>query len=525
MGIRLMHLSDLHLGGDIVLRALWRRRAWWGQADEAVTQGLKKAIRELQPDYIVISGDFVNKAKDSTFSGAADFLRKLFLDSGFDLKERLLVIPGNHDVSFYPRKHPDDPERLHRYKEFLRVLYGESDLESRKQRFTHIDTRKKAIFLCLDSTLKNLPPGAEGEIGSSQRAWIERKMKQYEQQLGGAFKHYVKVAVVHHHVVPITGTGISSERFMQLLDSADVLTLLQKYAFNIVLHGHKHVPHTKPLFGSDSSVLTIIGAGTTMCRFLEEQHTFGNNFNLVEVAPELNQFRLRLFRANPVGEFLPTGGEETLPLFRVQPAGFTASRMRKTITVERDGVTRVVLAKEHLRVERAGTVIKTLPFRVFTEAKGSKITDFWVDLKHGRVEKRVDSDTFMEGDFVLKEPLTFGGQDINQFYSYTVVGGTAMSIQGVRALYSDGRDTERTSMVVTNPILVLEMELNLPRGYPSVPKVVFEAHGAVIPGSQLNHSFEQVDISLNRWVLRVDNPPIDHSITLEWTVPETWNGN
>ena len=91
MSVRIMHISDLHLGEDIIGRALWRRRAWWGTANPAITDGLKKAIRELQPDYIVISGDFVNKAQDETFLCAANYLRQLFLDSGFDIRERFVA--------------------------------------------------------------------------------------------------------------------------------------------------------------------------------------------------------------------------------------------------------------------------------------------------------------------------------------------------------------------------------------------------------------------------------------------------
>jgi 3',5'-cyclic AMP phosphodiesterase CpdA len=444
-------------------------------ANQGVSDGLKKAIRELKPDYIVISGDFVNKAQEQAFDQAAEYLRRLFLDSGFDLKERVLVVPGNHDVSFFPRKHSDDPQRLQRYKEFLRILFSESDSESRKQRFLFIDSLKKVLFLCLDSTLKDLAPAADGEIGASQIAWIERKMKQAELQIGRSLRQYAKIAVVHHHLVPIAGSGISGERLMQLLDAGDVMAVLQKYSFNIVLHGHKHIPHVKPEFGSDSSVLTVIGAGTTTCRFLEEQHTFGNNFNLIKVEPDLNHFTHQVFRANPAGEFLPAGVEQTFPLFRLQPAGFSAGRMRRTITIESNGTVRVALAKEHLRVERPGTEIRTLPFRVFAHAKGSKILEFWADSTHGKVEKRVDSDTLIEGEFVLKQPLLFGAPEVSQFYSYSIAGGNAMVKADLATMYSDERETEGTTIIITNPIQVLEIELNLPPGLPDYAQTDFRS--------------------------------------------------
>jgi 3',5'-cyclic AMP phosphodiesterase CpdA len=523
MPVTLLHLSDLHLGEDIITRALWKRRAWWGIANQGITAGLKKSIRDLQPDYIIVSGDFVNKAEEQTFRVAAKYLRELFLDSGFDLKERVLVVPGNHDVSFFPSKHTDDSARLYRYKEFLKLLFNESDLESRKARFLLVDQHRQLIFLCLDSTLKTLIPAAEGQIGLSQRGWIERKMKQAERHAGASFKRYAKIAVVHHHPEPIVGSGADGERLMQLLDAGDLKTLLLKHSFNIVLHGHKHIPHIKPLYGSDSSVLTVIGAGTTTCRFLEEQHTFGNNFNLIKIDADLNQLTQQLYRANPEGEFVPTGNEFRGPLFRIQPAGFGARRMKKTVNIESNGTYRVTVSKERIRVERPGVVVRTLPLRIYTEAKGSKITDLWIDSKYGKMERLIDSETCIDGDFVLKEPLAYGDPDISQFYSYTVLNGNAMVKADLAAMYVTEREHERASVIVRNPMEMLEIELNFPRGYPSVPRVTVSAHGSIIPASDLAHTFEQVDILLNRWYLRVENPPLNHVVGLSWPIPDSWN--
>src|SRR5579864_411535 len=178
MTMTILHISDVHLGNDIIPRSLIRLHAWWKYVDKNVTDGLARAIRNLKPDFIVLSGDIVNKPKEGAFRVAAKYLRDLFQNAGFDIKERLLVIPGNHDVSFFPEKNPDDLLRLRLYREFLRELFQESDIEARRQRFKHVDAKGKAIFFCLDSTLKNFAPLAEGEIGVSQREWLKNKIVQ-----------------------------------------------------------------------------------------------------------------------------------------------------------------------------------------------------------------------------------------------------------------------------------------------------------------------------------------------------------
>ena len=100
---KIVHLSDLHLGDDIIWRSVARRR-WWGKrVSKSITDGLAEALHTIAPDYVVISGDFVNKPSPEMFDIACSYLQELFVQSGIALKDRLLVVPGNHDVSFFPR--------------------------------------------------------------------------------------------------------------------------------------------------------------------------------------------------------------------------------------------------------------------------------------------------------------------------------------------------------------------------------------------------------------------------------------
>ena len=180
---KILHMSDLHLGDDIVLRSILRGRHWWKGVDDRVTSGLVKIIRKLEPDFVIISGDFVNKPGAPSFKFAAQYLRNLFQKAGFDMASKLLVVPGNHDVSFFPRKHPDDFKRLRVYREFLRDLFNETDIEKRQARYVNVSPASKLIFVCLDSTLKSHAPLAEGEIGVSQREWVKEELSKLRADL------------------------------------------------------------------------------------------------------------------------------------------------------------------------------------------------------------------------------------------------------------------------------------------------------------------------------------------------------
>ena len=521
MSVRIMHLSDLHLGNDIVLRALKLRRPWWRRVDDRVTKGLTDVIKLLSPDYIVISGDFVNKAKPKMFGIAASYLRDVFLAAGFDLREKLLVVPGNHDVKFLSKRQPDDFIRLRRYRQFLRTLFDESDFEARRQRFIKIDSEKRVIFICLDSTLKNSLPLAEGEIGENQQDWMRRKMSQISRDIGAAYADYAKVVVVHHHCVPIEGTPPSSERFMQLLDAGDVLKTLDDVGINCVLHGHKHVPHVTRRMRSDSSAMTVVGAGTTTCPFLEEQHSWGNNFQLVDIAPDKNELTVLMYKANDSGRFLPVGDPKPFSLFRATPLGYEGKFTKKVVAVGDDGTIKVTVVRAGLRIMTPGKTIKSLPLRVFVEVPGAKISNFECDNPDVQTQLTVQTDTLIDGNFLLREPMAHCSPEITITFSYVVSGGTAMSKKDLAAMYPDGRDREGSIVTVVTPLGMLELELHLPRRFPSSVEAGLEHLGVKIPMDGLPWSLE-ADKSLNRWTLKFKNPPLNHRISLNWTLPDRW---
>jgi predicted MPP superfamily phosphohydrolase len=85
--VTIVHLSDTHLGHDYVVRSLLRKRLYWRTEDDALLRNLENALREIQPDFVIHTGDVVNKATESNFSHAAQRLRSLFANAGIDVKK------------------------------------------------------------------------------------------------------------------------------------------------------------------------------------------------------------------------------------------------------------------------------------------------------------------------------------------------------------------------------------------------------------------------------------------------------
>ena len=520
MPTKIVHLSDLHLGNDIVWRSVLRRRYWGKRVSKSVTDGLAAALRKIDPDYVVVSGDFVNKPTWKMFEIACSYLQELFLKSGISLKDRLLVIPGNHDVSFFPRKHEDDLERLRLYRRFLMKLFSEDEIEGRRQRYFRVDPNSEIIFTCLDSTLRDSFPLAEGQIGASQLRWVGNKLDRIRHELGERYSRFVKIAVVHHHCVQIAGGGPLSDRFMQLLDAGDFMKLMNQKGFNVVLHGHRHHPHVWADIRSDSSVITVVGAGTATCCFEEEQHGFGNNFNLLTLAPERNVLAIQRFRADGTGEYSAEGGEQRFPLKKVFQ-GYRVARMRKVVTLAADGTKEVYVLREGLRVED-DRVITALPFRILTDAVGSKIVNFEFDRINVDFRYRVNSPQVIDGEWVPRNPLTINSQPLSSSYKYTVRDGTAMSQADLGRLYPPGSPPiESSAVAVTHPMELLRMEVVFPPRYETAPFVSVEHLGTSVPLTGLNIS-EKHDKLLNIYALEIHDPPLNHLVTIKWNLPPIW---
>jgi 3',5'-cyclic AMP phosphodiesterase CpdA len=73
----LAHLSDLH----------------FDRVDRGVLEALRRRLKALAPDLVVISGDLTQRARAHQFRAA-----RAFLDS---LPKPQVVVPGNHDVPLY----------------------------------------------------------------------------------------------------------------------------------------------------------------------------------------------------------------------------------------------------------------------------------------------------------------------------------------------------------------------------------------------------------------------------------------
>src|SRR5205085_8093842 len=93
----------------------------------------------------------------------------------------------------------------------------------------------------------------------------------------------VRVFVLHHHLVAVPGTGRERNT---VWDAGDVLALLAELGVDLVLSGHKHVPHVWLL-----DYVLLVNSGTVSSHRLRGYTR--PSFNVIEVSPESVRITLK----------------------------------------------------------------------------------------------------------------------------------------------------------------------------------------------------------------------------------------
>jgi predicted phosphodiesterase len=349
MNLSVMHISDLHrdpsnpIRNDVLLDSLENDRRHY-EAEES------PSVR--CPDMIIVSGDIIHgvmadapdaeKRLREQYNEALDFLARLtdrFVDGD---RSRVIVVPGNHDVSAYhfekclqrvdiasDRKKelvtqlfsPNSllrwswsgfelyeiadqvlyAQRLAAFAEFYSAFYGGArtyDLDPARQidifDFPIFNVTVAGFSSCYNNDIFNkqgaIHPGCIGYAGNRLR------QPSYAKRL--------RIAVWHHNT---QGLPANSDYM-----DPDVIQNLIDRGFSLGFHGHQHRPQfldTRFRHGSDRKI-NVISAGT-LCGGAAFRH--GRAYSVVELDTERGAGRLHVREMQNDNLALPIWGRRALP--------------------------------------------------------------------------------------------------------------------------------------------------------------------------------------------------------------------
>jgi len=230
--VTIAHISDPHVGSPHFVPNLMNR--------------VIVELNELAPDAVICSGDLTTDGFRQEY--------KSWLAYAERIEAPIHTIPGNHDSRNVGYLHFED-------------LIG--------PRTWSVDVGNIRI-LGVDSSEPDLN---EGMVGRSKYPWIQEQF---------AAPADLKIFVLHHHLIPIPGTGRERSTVM---DAGDLLEVLHHAGADVVLSGHKHVPYVWRLEN-----MYLASAGT--CSSLRVRGYTKPCYNVLEFDAD----GVRIWRKFPFGE-------------------------------------------------------------------------------------------------------------------------------------------------------------------------------------------------------------------------------
>ena len=204
MSVVIAQISDFHCGSVYFVPEL---------AELVVNE-----VNALEPDLVAVTGDQTDMGYQREYEHAAEILSRLHCANR-------LIIPGNHDARNVGEVHFEswwgarNSERAFNGVRVLGVDSSEPDLDS-------------------------------GRVGRARYDWIRERFSEDPDEF--------KVVCIHHHLVPVPGTG--RERNI-VYDAGDTLQVLGRSGVDVVLSGHKHVPNVWRL---DDLIVVNTGTATSL---------------------------------------------------------------------------------------------------------------------------------------------------------------------------------------------------------------------------------------------------------------------
>ena len=243
--MKIIHLSDLHFGTQI----------------PGLVERLTDDIRTINPDFIIVSGDVTQRAHVSQFLAAQSF----FNDIG---KEKILCVPGNHDISLY-----NLTERLFypfkKYQKYINSMVCS----------TYTDDQMAIVGINSVTPFKAM----SGYVTQKQLELVANFFQNIPDST-------IKIVVMHHNL-------IRSQRHSIINDAEKIINMFAASRVNLVLSGHIHYPCIEILKRDYiSHNMYVITAGTA----ISHRTTAPNSYNVIEFGEKEFKLVVREFQGDGV---------------------------------------------------------------------------------------------------------------------------------------------------------------------------------------------------------------------------------
>lgn len=322
----IVHLSDIHFGSNHRFRPPVAPSGDRPEEPDFPTliSRLKEDLSDEDPGcpvMICITGDFTQTGSQREFEQVEAFLRELAEIPVYGKPrgiKSIFVVPGNHDVKY---DSSGIGERWQQWTDFHRRVFGSNARREEPWSLVEINDcvdELGVVVACLNSSIyvqKGSPDEERGRLDIRQLTTLQDELTSIDRdRLYGA----IKIALVHHHPVLIPSLAEPERGYDAIHNSGKLLEILRTYGFHVILHGHKHTPHTftedtLPAHAEMPEIpMLVVSGGSVASTKLPVLPRIANSYNRVTVKwhPDGKQSRIRV---ETRGLQIYKGGTELLP--------------------------------------------------------------------------------------------------------------------------------------------------------------------------------------------------------------------
>ena len=216
---RLLHLSDIHFGGE----------------DKAATAAALRFAADERPDLILVTGDLTLNGLPREFEAAQAWLGRL--------PRPWLAMPGNHDTPYWNLV-LRTLTPFARYRRWIGPAFGEG-----------------IVVADVAAQTLNTARGAQPRLDWSKGAVDIPACQQAVAYLSEAPAGALRLVACHHPLIEATGAPVTGE----VHRGSKAAALLAQGGVDAILTGHVHNPFATPLACGDGKTYAV-GAGTLSVR-------------------------------------------------------------------------------------------------------------------------------------------------------------------------------------------------------------------------------------------------------------------
>jgi predicted MPP superfamily phosphohydrolase len=317
--LRVVHASDIHFGAShrfqppITPSNNRPPSRGYPELSASILADLKRiegehpawGAHQNNPLILALTGDLTDRASTDEFDQAAALVTAFRAGPvlGSQLtRETTFIVPGNHDAIY---DEADAGRRWFPYSDFYESVQGHHCRPAQAFELTRVIDRidTHGFVVAEVNTCFDIQKGTtEENRGHIDPDAIDRLRETLTAIPRDRLDRSIRIAMMHHHPVVLPALAEPGRGYDAVVNAQMLLAVFRDFGFHLLLHGHKHFPHT---FSYDATCawtsepsppMMVVAGGSAGSTGLPDADGATNTYNMIAVKwnPDGKQGRIRV---------------------------------------------------------------------------------------------------------------------------------------------------------------------------------------------------------------------------------------